>query len=105
MENSCDQPVKGFDTEPVQSRLALINTWLITQPPNEWSLKPLCINESQNSLPWVDVFCENEAGKAKRQAKNKDNKIFRCFMAVALTNILIVFSPIHASSLELLLDG
>ena len=65
------QPVNGLVTVPEQSRFALISTWVVTHPPCEWSLNPLCINEIQNSLPCVDVFWAKVAGKVLH--KNNDN--------------------------------
>ena len=83
--NSCDQPVLGFEMVPLQSRFALMSTWLMTQPPKEWSLKPLCINESQNSLPCVEVFCAQVVGRLRLKMRVMI-KYLRCFILVWCEN-------------------
>ena len=84
--NSRDHPVKGFDTVPLQSRLALMSTWLMTQPPSVWSLNPLCINESQNSLPCVEVFCAIDAGILPIKRSNNAKTDFKRFIVFWLIN-------------------
>ena len=84
--NSRDHPVKGFDTVPLQSRLALMSTWLMTQPPSVWSLNPLCMNESQNSLPCVEVFCAINAGRLPKKRSNNAKTDFKCFIVFCLIN-------------------
>ena len=77
---SVDQPVKGLEMVPEQSRLALMSTWLMTQPPLVWSLNPLCMNESQNSLPCVEVFCAQADEKLVQRIRNTMITILKRFI-------------------------
>ena len=75
-EKGVDQPVCGLVMVPPQSRFELMSSWMRTQLPLfgalGWYLWPLVMNETQNSVPWVEAFWANEAEvKKKSTAKIK----------------------------------
>ena len=84
----CSQPVSGLVTVPEQVRFALMSTWVVTHPPVMWSLNPLCMNESQNSLPWVEVFCAKVVGIPKHRMIDNMTNVRSRFMLVGITIII-----------------
>ena len=87
----------------LQASLALISNWMRSQVPLVgWSLNPFPMNETQNSVPCVDTSCENDVGMARQNEKRMRKKILNRFMKTDVC--LVVFSPLHAGSLKLLLQ-